>query len=359
MVALSMQRTLVMAITVCVALYLVKFASQQPRNKKASPANALRLQLLKQDAARNEASLDKEINKLKAEIVTLQDDLKKEAALPAPSARIVAPAPAPAGPTGKVGFFVVCVNNKDHLGHDGMLQIYRAVALSCSLNKVGSKLKRYALLYGYDQKAKALLVGADFKIIDVSDVDMKPAYKPIYSSEESIKKKRRTSPDKVQKREDGWATYYKFLLWQQTEFDKLLFSDTDVVILENPDSWLETGKYDEFLCDIEVAKRNYDGLNTHMMLITPSKDIYELLVLKATQGSYVAYTNTEQDVIETVLEVDFHRVKKREKDGYGKVDLPKHAHQSRHATYPTTYWQRNANRKDCHGYALPTEKEMT
>ena len=30
------------------------------------------------------------------------------------------------------------------------------------------------------------------------------------------------------------------------------------------------------------------------MLITPSKDIYELLVLKATQGSYVAYTNTEQ-----------------------------------------------------------------
>ena len=31
-------------------------------------------------------------------------------------------------------------------------------------------------------------------------------------------------------RNDGWATYFKFLLWDHVEYDRILFLDADVTV---------------------------------------------------------------------------------------------------------------------------------
>jgi len=50
--------------------------------------------------------------------------------------------------------------------------------------------------------------------------------------------------------------------------------------------------------------RSYDGLNTHVMFLRPSSHIFTILQLKSEHGEFVPYTNTEQDVLETVFSTE-------------------------------------------------------
>jgi hypothetical protein len=51
----------------------------------------------------------------------------------------------------------------------------------------------------------------------------------------------------------------------------------------------------------ETAKRGYMGINTHMMLLRPSLDVYALITANAASGHFIPYTRTEQDVLESLL----------------------------------------------------------
>ena len=57
----------------------------------------------------------------------------------------------------------------------------------------------------------------------------------------------------------------------------------------------------------ETAKRGYKGINTHMMLLRPSLDVYALIAANAASGHFIPYTRTEQDVLESLLPVSVGR----------------------------------------------------
>ena len=163
----------------------------------------------------------------------------------------------------------------------------------------------------------------------------------------------------VQKRPDGKCTSLKLAAWNRTEYDGIVLSDADVCFTARFDlvAWLMTiyrrGAY--FQADTELGRgesptcrgsraisngqgaavaatttnhhehhqnynnqndhekrhrrqlvgstgpRCYDGFNTHMMFLRPDKIAARLLLDKARFGDFVPYTNTEQDVLETVF----------------------------------------------------------
>ena len=117
----------------------------------------------------------------------------------------------------------------------------------------------------------------------------------------------------VQRRSDYACTSLKLLAWNLTEYDKVLMADTDVFFMEDPLPWLrrqwhltfaatnELMNVNEMADEGRVSARGYHGLNTHLVLLTPSTVVLELLLDLATTGSFVPYTNSEQDVIETLF----------------------------------------------------------
>lgn len=167
----------------------------------------------------------------------------------------------------RIGFFVTIANNSDYRGNGPMVQVHRLAQLSCSLDRVGSSMSRYVIMYGYNPAAVDIIKSYGWHVIDVSHFDMRPYYKPVFSLSESQDAKTPISQD-YQQRKDGWASYYKFFLWNMTQFDKILHTDADVLMMENPDRWVEDADYPYgFLCDMEQFTRGWIGLNTHIMLV--------------------------------------------------------------------------------------------
>ena len=81
-------------------------------------------------------------------------------------------------------------------------------------------------------------------------------------------------------------------------------TDTDVKYFHSPDPYVEKfmGNSDLFfLAHCESRKRGWTGFNTHVMMLRPSRAIGKLMRLKAASGDFVATTNTEQDVIDSVF----------------------------------------------------------
>merc|ERR1711937_172860 len=60
-------------------------------------------------------------------------------------------------------------------------------------------------------------------------------------------------------------------------------------------------------------KRRYLGLNSHMMLLTPSNKTFDLLIQHSQDGEYVPYTNTDQDILEFLYPAHLFATDKMEK----------------------------------------------
>ena len=280
----------------------------------------------------------------------------KDTAQMAEAARVAFERPLRASPHGtekkKQGFFVVCVNTNypaaDNAASSARVaqQLNNLAALRCSLEKVGSTMERYAVTYGYDAATRAALTSEGWRVIDVSRFDMRPYYKPMFSMSASQKARRPSSIRYRGNSSAGWDTYYKFLLWNMTQFDKILYSDAEVLFMQNPDTWFERADYPYgFLSDTEELERGWLGLNTHMMLLRPDPDVFELLLVKAKEGKYITFANTEQDVLETVFAVDSALITTEgdimvsDKMGaahfytYGKAPFPEHYYRA-HVSHP-------------------------
>ena len=99
----------------------------------------------------------------------------------------------------------------------------------------------------------------------------------------------------------GWATYYKFALWNLTcFFDALVALDGDAVLLADPRPALARHRRDAALVATRESHGGFVGLNTHIMLLRPNRSVARALLLKAEAGDYLVTTNTEQDVLERV-----------------------------------------------------------
>merc|ERR1712224_338444 len=48
-------------------------------------------------------------------------------------------------------------------------------------------------------------------------------------------------------------------------------------------------------------RKRYGGLNTRAMIVTPSEIVYDLFLKTARDSLYVPYTQSEQDVIESLI----------------------------------------------------------
>lgn len=106
--------------------------------------------------------LKRELATLRGRVATLRAEKharkSRSAAMAAP-AHVASPASvAPKGlapsvvATGqkesKVGLFILCINSTDYAGKPGTWQLTRAKNVACTLDKVKSKMKRYALTSG-------------------------------------------------------------------------------------------------------------------------------------------------------------------------------------------------------------------
>ena len=108
----------------------------------------------------------------------------------------------------------------------------------------------------------------------------------------------------LQRREDGRATAVKFAAWALTQYDMVLHTDIDVHFLQSPLPALQFAERHGILfhaASSERAKRGYEGLNTHMMLLKPNRHMLALLAANAAEGHFVPYTRTEQDVLESTF----------------------------------------------------------
>ena len=193
----------------------------------------------------------------------------------------------------------------DHKGSSPTDQIRRAESMARTLVDHGSTLPRILLVSGFDfEQYNHLLKNKDSdehygfdRIVNVpyGDLALKLRQKGdgVYAAN-----------DLIQDREDGTCTTLKFYAWElQDEFDVVFHTDTDVCFGENPDPYIlnfmeNSDKSLQAFC--ERKERGWTGFNVHLMMFRPNKEIGKLLRLKAAWGDYIAFTNTEQDVIESV-----------------------------------------------------------
>lgn len=202
----------------------------------------------------------------------------------------------------QIALFTALVSTDDYYLAGNTNMVLDAAVAICTARHYGSKmpfLLDFANLRGDHVE---MLAGLGWKVHNVTDsIGMwQSKYKPVYNKTQALQEHRPWTDQHVQNRRDGWATYFKFKAWTHEEYDKILISDADVIWRANPDPVLEgPGSDFVFQTFLEKADRTSKGLNTHLMIITPSKDTYEKLVEWASSGAYLPYTNTEQDVLES------------------------------------------------------------
>lgn len=107
----------------------------------------------------------------------------------------------------------------------------------------------------------------------------------------------------VQRRSDALATIMKLHAWRLVQFDLVLAVDSDVLFLESPLAFLTDVRAAGalFRADAERAARGYYGINSHMMSLKPSLDLFAVLATNAATGHYMSYTQSDQDVIESIF----------------------------------------------------------
>ena len=94
----------------------------------------------------------------------------------------------------------------------------------------------------------------------------------------------------VQQRTDGAMTSVKFHAWRLTQYAVVLHTDVDVLFLESPLAALRAAHAKQLIFQAaasETAKRGYMGINTHMMLLRPSLDVYALISANAASGHFM------------------------------------------------------------------------
>ena len=218
---------------------------------------------------------------------------------------------------------VVCLcNGTDYRESASHLQLQRAALLACSLRSAKSAIELVAMVRGFSMSSADHLRRAGFdRVIDVSHVPtsafaLSPLTRPPEYRKGELRNVDRTMArgaelpvgwgrkwiaQPVQDRQDGVCTTTKLLAWNLTEYDNVLCVDTDVVFSEDPSPWMRRHSERYFVARREVATRHYLGLNTHMFYLKPSQLLFRVLSDASTSGHYIPYTNTEQDVLESVF----------------------------------------------------------
>ena len=256
---------------------------------------------------------------------------------PEPSSKRASSIPLFRRPAVRGGRFSIYATH--YSGEDVLRYVRGAVALSASLDTMGSRVDRIAITAYLTGTQHTKLRDGGWCVLDASErrlhnttfgIDMRRFYRPLYSQEQASPlqnahkctlgsrtlrppcpvsqagRERRPGPSALlQARKDGAGTYYKFLAWALTKYTRLLHVDADTVLLEAPDRHLMqhppyfAAPY--FTPSVARDGRSYDGFCSCLMILTPDSDIFSQILAKAASGSYLAFTNTDQDVLESMF----------------------------------------------------------
>lgn len=93
-----------------------------------------------------------------------------------------------------------------------------------------------------------------------------------------------------------WKTWSKFQLWRLIEYKKLLYIDSDTMVLNNIDDIFDL----TVDADFSVCKDNGREFNSGIMLLSPNTKLYDDLILLSKIISRYIFCETEQDVIEAL-----------------------------------------------------------
>lgn len=216
-------------------------------------------------------------------------------------------------------FAVACAicNATDYRGGGGAQQIFRAGALLQTVSRYSTyetPFETVALVSNFHTVQDFARQGWDrIHRIDYNELAFKSKFvddgKTFWPTS-----------GRVQRREDGRCTTLKFNAWA-LKYDAVLVLDTDVCLEENPYPFLaaayKSGHY--FLAFKGVsARRAVEGFNTHMIFLQPNTMFESLLRDKARNGEFMPFTNTEQDVLDTVFSAAT--------SGVPRQVFPKHQH---------------------------------
>jgi len=197
-------------------------------------------------------------------------------------------------------------NGMDYTNSPGSAQIERAQKLMESFDLTTSKQHR-ALV-------ETVILVSNFDSNEVESFRHQGWDKVIVIPHNSLRFRTKLERDEstfwtlneVQGRQDGLCTALKLFYWNLTEYTSITHLDTDICLKEDIVPWILRMEQDDmfFAATREREQRSYDGLNTHVMFLRPSSDIFTLLQQKSEYGEFVPFTNTEQDVLETVFSTE-------------------------------------------------------
>ena len=194
----------------------------------------------------------------------------------------------------------ICNGGNDHYGNPPTEQIIRALRLRRSLTRLKTSIRTVAVVHGYDEVSVHALKAVGWEVRDVTHVDATAIMKQIPHEAAGYHWPRYRA--NVQKRQDNKCRAVHLLAWNLTEFDRIILSDLDLCMAEDPLPWLRRHAASHFIAFNEMAKlRGYRGINCHLALLHPGPLIARIVLDKARTASYIPYTRGAQDVIETVF----------------------------------------------------------
>jgi hypothetical protein len=193
---------------------------------------------------------------------------------------------------------VTICNGTDYVGSPAWDQIERAKLVGCVARGL-SAVQLVALTYGFGPDALRVLRRSGYSILDASAT---PASDFSLSRNSRLPHSLSTQPT-TPKRPDSTCTAVKLLAWNLTQFPQLLLSDTDVLLRADPLPWMQEQARSQryFIAEPETAGRGYPGFNTHLVFLTPNAQVFEILRTAAVYGNFQRYTDTDQDVVESVF----------------------------------------------------------
>lgn len=218
----------------------------------------------------------------------------------------------------KTAFAVSICAGTDYRGASPLAQLKRLYKLITTLNAVNSTIPRILLSAGYNRdKLNQIFLSWKSNNNNNNNTNGTIPFRGmddiVYVDLDQLQFQMRTVDDglwpmsnRTQARTDGRCTALKLWAWNLTHYDAIYHSDTDVCFRSAPDRHVKAFVTDPsrplFRAICEVASREWNmGVNTHQVLLRPNSDMFALLKLKAATGYFVGYTNTEQDVLETVF----------------------------------------------------------
>lgn len=187
--------------------------------------------------------------------------------------------------------------------------VLNALLMKCSAMCYDSQLPFHMLYAGEnsteDDATMELLRSFGWVVEDMtSDVEkLKSIHKPVYDEKEAKVLVRWWSHQRelVSGRKDGWATYLKFWAWRVQDYDLVLVADLDVLFAADPNEGMDAVPANVIFMTSLEKRGDLDGYDSHLMILRPDQGVYDELVLRAKLGEYVPYTNTDQDVLESLF----------------------------------------------------------